>query len=62
MKKAGIDEKNCVACGCCARVCPRNAIIIHRGVTAKVEHSVCISCGMCVRSCPASLIKMEETV
>lgn len=32
-KVAGIG-KECVACGCCAAVCPRDALYIASGVTA----------------------------
>lgn len=60
-KQAIIDQSACVACGCCATVCPKTAITIHKGIFAKVDPSRCIGCGKCMRECPASIIKMEVT-
>ena len=55
--KIGAD---CVACGCCVKVCPMNAIRIFRGIFAKVDESRCVGCGKCVRECPASVIALKE--
>ena len=35
-RKAFID-KTCVACGCCLKVCPKQALEIWKGITAKVD-------------------------
>ncbi len=59
-KIACISEKECVACGCCVKVCPRNAISIKRGIHAVVDSKRCIGCGKCVKECPASIIKLAE--
>ena len=60
-RRAVVDPSACVACGCCAKVCPRGAIQILRGITARVNRARCIGCGKCVRECPASVITWEET-
>ena len=60
-RKAVVDSKRCVACGCCAKVCPMQAIEIVRGVMAQVRLEKCVGCGKCVRECPASVIALEET-
>ena len=60
MKKAIINQKQCVSCGACVKVCPRNAIEIDRGMYAKVDMAKCVGCGLCKRACPASVIEMEE--
>ena len=44
-KKAIIDENYCVACGCCAKVCPLQIIHIDQGVIAKINYNKCIGCG-----------------
>ena len=50
----------CVACGCCVKVCPLQAIEIVRGVMAQVRQDKCVGCGKCARECPASVIKIRE--
>ena len=37
--------RECVACGCCASVCPRQAIRIAGGVIARVDPALCVGCG-----------------
>ena len=57
---AAVDERACVACGCCVKVCPLQAIEIVRGVMAQVRQDKCVGCGKCARECPASVIKIRE--
>ena len=59
-RRAVVDPSACVACGCCVKVCPRGAIQILQGITARVNRARCIGCGKCVRECPASAITWEE--
>ena len=59
-RKAFVDQKSCVACGCCVKVCPLQAIEIVRGVMAQVRQEKCVGCGKCARECPASVIKIRE--
>ena len=58
--KAVVNQRACVACGCCLKVCPMNAIRIFKGMFAKVDESRCVGCGKCVRECPASIIVLKE--
>lgn len=53
---ATVDITQCVACGSCIKVCPRNAITVPKGIYAVVDESKCIGCGLCVKACPASVI------
>ena len=48
----------CVACGCCAKVCPTQAIKVYKGLAALVDTESCIGCGKCARECPAGVINM----
>lgn len=59
-RRAVVDEGACVACGCCAKVCPMSAIQVRRGVRAEVDGERCVGCGKCARECPASVIEIQE--
>ena len=59
-KKAVIDKKLCVACGCCLTACKLEAVSIPHGVCAIIDEDKCVGCGMCARKCPASVISLEE--
>lgn len=59
-RKAQVDRADCVACGCCVKVCPLHAIEIVRGVTARVNQDKCVGCGRCAAECPASVIQIRE--
>ena len=58
--KAWVDRSLCVACGCCAKVCPLSAIQVVKGVAAQVDESKCVGCGKCAKECPASVIEILE--
>ena len=59
-RKAFVDSNDCVACGCCVKVCPRNAIEIWNGIMAKINMESCVGCGKCAKECPASVITIQE--
>lgn len=58
-KKAVVSIRECVACGCCVKVCPRYAITVPDGIHAVVDKALCVGCGICVRECPASILSLE---
>lgn len=58
-KKAEIT-KQCVACGCCVKVCPLNVISVHKGKYAVVDDEKCVGCAKCVNACPAFVISIAE--
>lgn len=58
-RKAVLDRNDCVACGCCIKVCPRGAITIPNGTHAIIDEKLCVGCGLCVKECPASIISVE---
>lgn len=60
-RKAVVSVRECVACGCCAKVCPRNAITIPNGLHAIIHTESCVGCGLCAKECPASIITLEVT-
>lgn len=59
-RKAFVSEADCVACGCCVKVCRLSAIEIMRGIVAKVNPEKCVGCGICAKECPASVITIQE--
>lgn len=59
-RKAQVDSGVCVACGCCVKVCPVQAIEIVRGITARVNPDKCVGCGRCAAECPAGVITVGE--
>ncbi len=59
IRKAEVNAE-CVACGCCIKVCPRDAIRIFRGVRALIDTRKCAGCGKCSGECPAGIIKIIE--
>lgn len=61
-RKASVCTTDCVACGCCVKVCPRSAIAIPKGIYAEVNEELCVGCGKCEKECPASVISMKEVM
>lgn len=61
-RKAFVDKKHCVSCGCCVKVCPLKAISIYCGVYAVVDKEKCVGCGKCAKACPASVIDIKEAM
>ncbi|MCI6040956.1 MAG: 4Fe-4S binding protein [Clostridiales bacterium] len=59
-RKAVVARGECVACGCCVKVCPINAIEVVRGLYARVDGNKCVGCGRCAKECPASVIEIQE--
>lgn len=59
-RKAFVESADCVACGCCVKVCPKGALQIVKGITAQVDMEKCVGCGKCAKECPASVIRIEE--
>ncbi|MGF6989482.1 ferredoxin [Lachnospiraceae bacterium PM6-15] len=57
-KKIAVVHQDCVACGNCAKYCPRRAITIDRGICAVVDESLCVGCGKCEQACPAGTIEI----
>lgn len=58
--KANVLKEQCVACGCCVKVCPKKAITIIKGMYSQVDETLCVGCKMCVKACPADVINIVE--
>lgn len=59
-RRAYVEQMDCVACGCCVKVCPMNAIQVYRGLYAQVDEDKCVGCGRCAKECPATVIEIRE--
>lgn len=55
-----VEDRRCVACGSCVKVCPLGAVRVWRGVVALVDKGRCVGCGTCVRECPAGALTTVE--
>ncbi|WP_085832053.1 4Fe-4S dicluster domain-containing protein [Clostridium merdae] len=55
-KKTATILPDCVACGCCVKVCPLGAITVWNGIRAQVNPLRCVGCGKCAQACPADVI------
>ncbi len=61
-RKAVVNQEDCVACGCCLKVCPVKAISVYKGIRAQVDENKCVGCGKCAKECPASVIEIRQEV
>ncbi len=60
VKRIAVVSSECVACGCCMKVCPKKAISVPKGIIAQVDADKCIGCGKCSLECPAQIISILE--
>ena len=61
MKQLAVpDQKICVACGVCLKVCRKEAIAIYKGCFAQADAHKCVGCSLCAKACPAGCITMAE--
>ncbi|MDL1966974.1 MAG: hydrogenase iron-sulfur subunit [Deltaproteobacteria bacterium] len=61
-KLAVVDEKLCVGCLTCVRLCPFTAPSIEAGKgVAHIEPLKCVACGICVAGCPVKAIELKTS-
>jgi len=53
------DEKRCVGCGDCAKVCPFDALAVTDGVVT-VDEERCMGCGVCVSKCAQGALSLRR--
>ena len=47
-----LNESECVDCGACISVCPREVFSFDPGWKLKLDETKCILCGKCIDACP----------
>ena len=47
-----LDESECVDCGACISICPREVFSFDTGWKLRLDEEKCIVCGKCVGACP----------
>lgn len=53
-----VEEKKCVACLTCIRMCPYDVPFISKAGVAEIEAAKCQGCGICASECPAKAIQL----
>ena len=60
-----VKAENCILCGFCYQVCPRQVLKIQEDsgetVLIRIERS-CTGCGKCVKICPERVLKLEKSI
>ena len=54
--KPYVDQKYCIGCGSCFRICAHGAPIIENG-KAHIDENKCVGCGRCLAICPKNAVK-----
>lgn len=52
-----VDEKKCISCGKCERICPMN-VEVPNNSRKKKNATECILCMKCVEECPRNALKL----
>ena len=54
-----IDQKTCIKCSSCWRVCPDSAIFVDKAGKYRVNYDYCKGCLVCLGECPVNAISKE---
>ena len=53
--KPVVNEKHCVGCGLCAKICAHDAPTLAEG-KMHIDHDKCVGCGRCIAICPRDAV------
>ncbi len=59
--KISVNTDVCIACGKCAKVCPKQAITVKKGGKAEVDPNKCIGCCECVTVCEPKAVGLDQS-
>jgi NAD-dependent dihydropyrimidine dehydrogenase PreA subunit len=54
-----LNESECVDCGACISVCPREVFSFDPGLKLLLSEERCIICGKCVEACPHHALTVQ---
>jgi ferredoxin len=54
-----LDEDECVDCGACVSVCPREVFSMDAGGKLVVDEERCVICGKCIKACPHRALSLK---
>ncbi len=54
--KPNVNQKHCIGCGMCTRVCAHDGISV-ADKKAFIDHEKCVGCGRCVGVCPKDAVR-----
>jgi len=59
-----IDEKNCIGCGKCVKLCPKGILYLdeHSKICKVTDHKACDRLAGCERVCPTKAITIADGV
>ena len=52
--KPTVNQKDCIGCGMCTRVCAHEGITL-QDKKASIDHGKCVGCGRCIGVCPKEI-------
>ncbi|MBT8359270.1 MAG: DUF362 domain-containing protein [Deltaproteobacteria bacterium] len=58
-RKSPVIMDNCIACGDCESICPKEAVTV-KGQMAEIAYSKCIRCFCCHEVCPEDAIELRS--
>ena len=47
-----VNESECVDCGACISICPREVFSLDKDFRLNLEEEKCVLCGKCIEACP----------
>jgi ferredoxin len=53
-----LDESECVDCGACISICPREVFSFDPDWKLSLDEKKCVLCGKCVEACPSSALSL----
>jgi len=57
-----LDKEQCISCGICADLCPKQAIILSREMAfPEYNARLCDFCYTCEKECPVQVIKILKS-
>jgi len=58
--RPSVINENCIGCGECVRICPKQAIALKDG-KARIDYKKCIRCYSCHETCTNNAVKLEKS-